>query len=187
MKYLIWTAILFGLYTGWCHLPLYTQPSHLESAVGNIMGVLDHTSPDAAIKDRTWKAVDSKGLWIDKKDIHVRREQQPGQRIVRVNFEIPVTVEWLGGTKTLSRSVDVAHAYSVNESDESARLARIEENARFERQQQQIAKHNLDDYQRQVKRECAKGNTEYTYTTSVFVTFSDGTTQNVPCSAAARW
>ncbi len=187
MKYLVWAAILFGLYSGWCHLPFYTQPSHLESAVENILGALDHTSPDSAILDRTWKAIDSKGLYLKKQDIHVRRDQKQGERIVQVRFEIPVTVEWLGGTKTSSRTVEVAHSYPVNESEESSRLARIEDRKSFDRQQNRLARAHLDDYQQQVKRECAKGNTKYTYSTHVFVTFADGSTQSVPCSTAGNW
>jgi hypothetical protein len=187
VKLIIWGALIFGLYTGWCWLPAQRMPSHLESGITSILGALNHTSPDSAIRQRTWTAIDSKGLYVAPKDIQVTRSQRPGERVVDVRFEIPVKIDWLGSERTLIRPVHINHSWAVNEGAESQRLAQIEDSKRFEAEQNRIATRHLKDYQSRVKRECAKGNTKHMRTTGVFVTFSDGTHQNVDCSQAAAW
>jgi hypothetical protein len=181
VKYLIWGGLIFGLYTGWCWLPAWQTPSQLESGLVNILEHLNHRSPDGVIRERTWKAVDSKGLYVAPKDIHLRRDQRPGERLVEVSFEIPVTVDWLGDQRTLLRPVRVTHRYEVSEAAESARLAKVEEDARLEGERTREAARRHQELTDRLRVECAKGGEDFVETT-VFVTYSDGSTDSVPCS-----
>ena len=187
MKLILWGAVIFGLYTAWCWMPAYMTPSQLESGIENILSHLDHTSPDSAIVDRSWKAADSKDIYVPRGEIRLSREQRPGERVVNVDFEIPVTVSWLGSDKKLTRPVHVTHVFEVNEAAESQRLADIEEREARDREQNRIAMRHMNDYKDRVRRECAKGN-EHFYTSSVQVTFSDGQQQMVDCGVVkSHW
>lgn len=186
MKVVVWFAAILGLYTGWCWAPAYFTPSQLESGVENVLEHLNHASADSAILDRTWKTVDSKGLYVAPENIRLRREQRPGERIVEVEFEIPVSVDWLGTKRTLGRPVLARHVYEVDEAAEARRLADLEAQQAHDREQNRRAMRRLREYQAQVRRECAKGSDQF-YTESVLVTFSDGSSETVNCAVIDRW
>ena len=186
VKLIVWAGIVFGLYTGWCYLPAWQEPRHMAATVENFLEHGKHTTHDALIREKTWKAAGSRSIDLAQEDIEVSRERASGQRIVQVRFRIPVTVEWLGRKQTLLRQVDVRHSYAVDEAAERARLDRIAENERIDRHNQRIAEGQSSAYERRMRAECAKGNRHVTVT-HVMVTNADGQVDTVPCDAVRRW
>jgi hypothetical protein len=161
-------------------------PGRISGTVENFLKHLDHTSPPGVVREKTWKAAQSLSLDLSRDQILVEREQLPGERIMRVRFGVPVTVDWLGSKRTLLRKVEVTHSYPVNEGPEKSRLAEIARGKKFERDQQRIAAANLAEYQGRIRSECSEGGEDF-YTTHVMVTFADGSRNNVPCDVIDRW
>ncbi len=186
IKLLVWGTVLFGLYSAWCYLPVWREPSHLAGAVENILKHHDHTTVDGVFREKTRSAASGRELLLDPEEIDIRREQRSGERIVTVRFEMPVRITWLGQEKTLLRPVEARHHYAVDESREKARLDRIAHNERVDRHNQRVAKAAHDEYQRRVRAECAKGNGDFVVE-SVMVTMSDGERHGVPCDAVRHW
>lgn len=177
----------FSLYSAYCFFPAYFEHSRLESAVGNILKHGEHVTPDRFLRAKTQQTAASMDVRIDESLVRVRREKSPGKRIVHIEFEMPVSVTFLGQDRTWNRTVHANYTYAVNEAADSQRIARDEAREADGRRQQLVAQAGLADYRQRVIEECDKGNTEYTYSTHVFVTFPDGSTQNFPCSVAYAW
>ncbi len=185
-KLLVWSSIGFAIYSGWCFLPTQWRPSHLETSIESVLEQLEHTATDRVIRERTWKAANVMSVDLERKQIQISREKLSGERVVNIRFQMPVTIEWLGNEKVFMRDIDVTHRYLVNEGAESARLARIEENERTRARGDRFARAQAAEYASQIREECAKGGEAFV-TTGVFVTFSDGSSQNVSCSQVSQW
>jgi hypothetical protein len=189
MKQLVvWGVIGFAAYSGYAYLGVSMTQRQIEGAVENVLELGSHKVPDAVLRSKAQAATASLEVPLEDDQIHVSRDQRHGERIVRVEFEYPLTWSYLGSERTSYRRVDVSHSYPVNEVEE-ARIALVQETSRRQnedhRRQTGVAR---GEYKRRLNEECAKGNTRDVYTTHVRVTDQNtGHSHMVDCSAISHW
>jgi hypothetical protein len=164
MKQLVvWGVLGFAAYTGFSYFGVSMTHRQLEGAIENVLEQGSHKVPDATLRTKAHTAATSLEVPLEEGQILVSRERRQGERIVRVEFEVPLTWSFLGSERTSHRRVDVARSYEVDEAAE-AMIASAEQAHR---------RHN-DEYRRQ--------------TTHVRVTDeSTGQSHMVDCSAIDHW
>lgn len=180
-RLLVWTTIGFVAYSGYCFLPAWHTQFQLEGGIENILKHGDHTLAESFLRERTLKLASSLSVPVTDDGIAVRVEKSPGERTLHVELDFPVTVSYLGADRVLSRRAHVQRSYTVNEAEEAQRVAQNREQRRREARDARAGSAQVAQYQSRVKAECGPN------VSHVFVTFSDGTSQNVPCSTASRW
>jgi hypothetical protein len=189
MKQLVvWGVLGFAAYTGFSYFGVSMTHRQLEGAIENVLEQGSHKVPDATLRTKAHTAATSLEVPLEEGQILVSRERRQGERIVRVEFEVPLTWSFLGSERTSHRRVDVARSYEVDEAAEamiaSAEQAHRRHNDEYRRQTAEAR----SDYKRRLKDECTKGNTRDVYTTHVRVTDeSTGQSHMVDCSAIDHW
>jgi hypothetical protein len=63
-----------------------------------------HKVPDATLRTKAHTAATSLEVPLEEGQILVSREQRQGERIVRVEFEVPLTWSFLGSERTSQRA-----------------------------------------------------------------------------------
>ena len=187
-KFVVWGIIGFAAYSGYAYLGVSMTHRQIEGAVENVLEQGSHKVSDATLRSKAHSATASLEVPLENDQIHISRDRRQGERIVRVEFEYPLTWFYLGSERTTYRRVDVSHSYSVNEADE-ARIASVQEASR--RQDEDHRRRTAGargEYKRRLGDECTKGNTRDVYTTHVRVTDKNtGHSHIVDCDAINHW
>jgi hypothetical protein len=187
-KLVVWGVIGFVAYSGYAYLGVSMTHRQIEGAVENVFEHGSHNVPDATLRSKAHAAATSLEIPLEEDQILVSRDRRHGERIVRVQFEYPLTWSYLGSERTTYRRVDVSRSYAVDEVAE-ARIASAQEASRRQdedyRRQSAAAR---GEYRRRLNEECTKGNTRDVYTTHVRVTDQNtGHSHIVDCSAISHW
>ena len=179
---LVMAAILFGSYTLWCFLPIWTTPSRVASSLrGGIEG-MPHFVSDETLHARAIKVADSVEIELSEDDIWIERWEATGERSVAVEFEIPVAISWMG-EREIWRPVVAEHTWRVDEAAESQRIAANESQRRHQRESNARNTAYEGDFWSRASDECRKS-TRDAYVTHVEVTYEDGRKRMIDCSKA---
>lgn len=186
LKLCVWLLIGFGLYTGYRLLPAYVTQSQLESAVANVLKHGSHSLTDEAIRTKALRAAESESVPLQANEIQIRRERRNGERTIHVEFQVPITVSYLGSERKLSRRVHVSRSYEVDEAALTRQAAQVRESRRLALDNNRKAKDAQDDFYRRIKKECQKSTRDF-IVTHVTVTGPDGTPRVYGCSDTAYY
>lgn len=126
--------IFLALYSGYKFFPVYLTKSQIQAAVDRSLDGNFRNENDETIKGKVVSIASSVSVPLDQANISIKREKLSGQRTIRVDFEYPHTISFLGFQKTLRRSVQVAKAVKVDEAAE----ARMEERLRQEAEEARV-------------------------------------------------
>ncbi len=186
MKKIVWLAIAFAFYAGWCHFPAYMKHNQLE---GSIQSGLDHAESqvilDSAIIQKTLKTARDLEIPIEEGDIYIRHESRTGERSIHVEFAMPIEIEFLGKKKTVVRQVAASRTFAV---DEVQLAQQAQQRTRFDRAQEEQTKRLRAEtaaYKARLDEECSsKGDL---ITTHLVVTRADGRQQFIDCGSLDHW
>lgn len=118
---LIFVLVLFGGYTAFKFAPVSLRTSQVERAVDAVLEGASRELPDSAIRALVLKRANALSLPLDEQSIEVERETAPGERIVHVSIDYPITVSYLGSDRTFQRAIHRTRVYRVNEALEAQR------------------------------------------------------------------
>jgi len=180
-------VVCFALYSGCAYFPAYMKQQQLEGAIQNVLDHGNHKLQDDVIQNKAMFAVESMELPLTSDMIQVRRERSEGVREIHVEFEMPVTVSYLGSDRVVTRQVHVEKAYEVDETTEARLVAQREEKRRRDAESERILQADRQAHMKSMKDACTKGNSRDVYTTHVWVTHPDGEQQIVDCAQVALW
>jgi hypothetical protein len=110
----VWALVGFGAYSGYKLIPVAFATSTVERAVESALEDIDHTTTDEGIRRRIAKRAGVSSISLEEESIRVDRESRPGERIVHVAVDVPVTVNYLG-ERTFHREVRSTRVIRVNE------------------------------------------------------------------------
>lgn len=128
-SHLVLVIIFLAVYSGYKFLPVYLTNSQIQAAVDKSLGGDFRNESDETIKGKVVSIASSVSVPLDQANISIKREKLPGQRTIKVDFEYPYAISFLGFQKTLRRSVQVAKAVKVDEAAEARREERLRQEA----------------------------------------------------------
>ena len=184
MKQLLVLGILgFAAYTGFSYFGVSMAHRQIEGAIENVLEQGTHKVPDATIRSKAHRAATSLDVPLEEGQILVSREQRQGERIVRVEFEVPLTWSFLGAERTSHRRVDVSRSYEVDEAAEAMIASAEAAHRRHNEEHRRRTAEARDDYRRRLEKECGGK-----YVSHVRVTDQDtGHSHMVDCRSIAHW
>ena len=124
-KYEVWVLILFGIYSGYKWLSVSFVKSEMKHTVESVLEDVSHGTTDKSIRTRLLRRAVSASLPISEENIKIRRESRPGERILHIDVEYPVTISYLGSERTLERDLHVTKMVKVDEAAEARRAERL--------------------------------------------------------------
>ena len=122
MKYVVWGLLLFAGYSAWAYLPVLSTKSAISRAIEGAAPEMHEELSDEALVRRVVRRARVASLELDPDAIEVWIERRPGQRIVNVEVEHPVTFSYLGA-RTVMAHVSHSEIVPVDEGAEVRRLA----------------------------------------------------------------
>ena len=126
LGWIVFAAVAFGLYTGWCFLTVPMTKGTIERTVNYVLDGVSHDATDESIRAKIIRRASSVEIDLYDDDIWVDRESHEGERIIHIGVDYPVTLDYLGGERTVDTSLDVTRVFRVNEA-ELVRRARVHE------------------------------------------------------------
>jgi hypothetical protein len=186
VKLLVWALLGFGVYAAYSYSPAYLTHSQVEGAVQNVLEHGNHKLKDETILAKALTAAESVEFSLSEDEIEISREQHEGERIIHVEFDIPVAVSFLG-QRTVIRHVHARQVYQVDEAAEARFAARQQQKARHKAKRRAQTRERVADYQQSIKDECAKHSKGDFVATHVTVTHGDGSMRTIECSTAYAW
>ncbi len=186
-KLLFWGGLGFALHSAYCFVPVYLSHARVEGTVSNILKYGDHTLADSFLRDRAQKASASVSHELADDQIAVRYERAPGERTIHVEFDLPITVSYLGADRTITRRVHAERTWPVNEAEQARIVAKREDQRVEEEKARRKQRRQFAEYKSRIQAECTQHNSRTAYVTHLSVTQDDGNTQIIPCSTAMSW
>lgn len=180
-KLCIFVLIGFGLYSGCSFLPAYTTQRQLGAAVEGVLDQATHIATDDAVRRKVARAASSAEIELEEEAIRIHRERSDGERNVRIEFEYPVQISYLGSERQLRRTLRVSRTFAVDEAAEARRIAQAEENVRLMTEQNERSRASVEDYYRHWSEECANRSTADFQVTHFQVTREDGSYDLIDC------
>jgi hypothetical protein len=124
-KYVVLILVLFGIYSGYKWLSVSLVKSEMKHAVESVLDDVSHETTDKSIKARLLRRAASASLPVSEGNIKIRRESRTGERILHIDIEYPVTIDYLGSARTLESDLHVTKVVRVNEAAEARRAERL--------------------------------------------------------------
>ena len=124
-KYVVWVLILFGIYSGYKGLSVSLVKSEMKNAVESVLEDVSHGTTDKSIRTRLLRRTASASLPVSEGNITIRRESRTGERILHIDVEYPVTINYLGSERTLESDLHVTKVVKVNEAAEARRAEKL--------------------------------------------------------------
>ena len=183
MALLTWVGIGFGLYSAHSFFPVYMAQSQLEGAIQNVLDHGTHNLSDGVLRSKALVALKSMSVPVSEEEIRIRRESGEGERTIHVEFDLPVTVTYLGSERELTWQVHAVRSFKVNEAAEARLIAKQKEERRHNEAISAREKSDHLAYVRRAQDKCNKGNN----TGHLYITHTSGETQIVDCSNVTRW
>lgn len=115
VKLLVWSVVFFGAYSAYKLLGVNSVESNIEHAVDEMFGKVKLNTSHDAIKHLIIRRVAVASIELDPENIRVETERRPGEFLVEVEVEHPVTISFLGSEKVLTADVHVTRAIPVDE------------------------------------------------------------------------
>lgn len=128
-SHLAWVMIFLSLYSGYKFFPVYLTKSQIQAAVDRSLDGNFRNENDETIKGKVVSIASSVSVPLDQANISIKREKLPGQMTIKVDFEYPHTISFLGFQKTLRRSVQAAKTVKVDEAAEAREEERLRQEA----------------------------------------------------------
>ena len=126
VKLLVWFVVFFGAYSAYKFIGVSSVENTIEHAVDEMFGKVKLDTSHDAIKHLIIRRVAVASIELDPENIRVKTERRPGELLVEVEVEHPVTISFLGSEKVLTADVYLAHAIPVNEAALARRTERRE-------------------------------------------------------------
>lgn len=124
MKFIVWGLILFGAYSAWAYLPVWSTKNTISRAATNAAAdIKDSMSPEVAALQVVRRAKVS-SLDLSEAPIEVTWERAKNERIVHVSVQYPVTISYLGSERVVDTDVYVTESVWVDEAAEASLAAR---------------------------------------------------------------
>ncbi len=139
MGWIVFAAAVFGLYTGWCFLTVPMTKGTIERTVNHVLDKVSHDATDEHIRVNIIRRASTVEIDLYDDDIWVDREKREGERIIHVGVDYPVTLDYLGGKRTVNTSLDVTRVFQVNEADLVRQAAAHERRMERNREAMEIA------------------------------------------------
>ncbi len=122
MKYVVWGVLLFAGYSAWAYLPILSAKSAISRAIEGAAPEMHEEFSDGALVARVLRRAKVASIELDPDAVEVWIERRPGQRIVNVEVDHPVTISYLGA-RTVMAHVSSSEIVPVDEGAEARRLA----------------------------------------------------------------
>ncbi len=129
MKYVVWALILFAGYSGWKLFPIAMTKSSVARSVERELGGIHDGLSDEVLRKRIIRSANVASVKLDPEKIWIERERRTGERIFRIDIEVPITYDYLGSERTSISMVHIDQAVPV---DEAAELRRVAAKKRFD-------------------------------------------------------
>ncbi len=123
MKYVVWALILFAGYSGWKLLPIAMTKGAVARAVESELGGINDGMSNEQLRKRIIRSANVASVKLDPEKIWIERERHTGERIFRIDIEVPITYDYLGSERTSISMVHVDQAVPVDEAAEARRVA----------------------------------------------------------------
>lgn len=138
-KYVVLVLTLFGIYSGYKWLSVSLVKSEMKHAVESVLEDVSHETTDESIRTRLLRRAASASLPASEGNIKIRRESRTGERILHIDIEYPVTINYLGSERTLESDLHVTKVVRVNEAAEARRAEKLRRDEERRKKYQEFA------------------------------------------------
>ena len=128
---LILVAVGYGIYTFVQYKGVWFTRSSLEHAVRSAVAETPAHLPDRVLRRRIARRATVARVPLEDADVVVSTQRRPGERIVTVSIEHPMTIRFFG-ERTVDAGIQMTESFPVDETAESNRLAREQKRAAWE-------------------------------------------------------
>ncbi len=135
VKHLVLIVIVFGVYTGYKFVPVSFTKSRITHVVDVALNDTTHLWTDDGLRKMIVRTASTGSLGLEESQITVQKETRPGERIVHIDVQYPMSISYLGSERTVNANVYVAKVFKVNEAAEVRRIENEKSQAEERRRQ----------------------------------------------------
>lgn len=156
---LIIAAIGFGIYSFMQYKDVWFTRSSLEYAVKNAIEATPHHMGDQVLRRAIARQATAARVPIEDKDVILTQERRPGERLVTVSIENPMTISFLG-ERTVNAGINLNESFPVDEVAETRRVENDQKRDAWEEKMIEQRDEQIRDAREDCERVHGKGGCE---------------------------